>query len=514
MQATKQSPNNSVVAVNTAFPLGPVVEPNLRLPLDAESRSSFCYFRQKACRELSSLLPVEFWNSYVLPMGSQSQPIQYAIIALAGQHKSYVIEKSGEAVGSESIDRQTRSLQNYGRAIKSLNDKLAEVSSHTRVLEETIIACLLFICLNTLQGNDVAALTHLESGLQIFCKHSESLKRLSDEGSVDPRSISYLESTFRRLELQAAYYVGSYQIKSMPAEFGPCPLSSSVVGMTAQLRFQTLQECIHSLEKLVLSAASFMRSVAEPLKYKSSTTILQHRQALYHKDINSQRLRNWFEAFQLFVSLMLSPISDANKAQISKCRISYAVTSISLAVCLLPDETAYDLQLSHFIAIVANAESILGGSTDDPGSQPKARPVFDIEMSFVHPLYFAALKCRDSTTRHRAIELLHKCGKEGVWDGDIMACIARHVVTVEECGRIPDMLTGRLDVPEDRRICGTAIHMIRDEKTVWIQRSTRKWIRKAESMTSVGPNGGNNVASQAAQNTEYVWEFCETRLTW
>jgi hypothetical protein len=95
------------------------------LPLDHQGRSYFYYFREKACRELSSLLPLEYWNTYVLPMSALSQHVQYAIIALAAQHRAYLEEKSG--VHPRSLNSPlTYSLHTYGKAITCLNKQLVD----------------------------------------------------------------------------------------------------------------------------------------------------------------------------------------------------------------------------------------------------------------------------------------------------------------------------------------------------------------------------------------------------
>jgi hypothetical protein len=447
-------------------------------------------------------------------MSALSQSVQYAIVALATQHRTFVEEKSATASVSGNLNHQrTYSLHNYGRAITSLNNKLVEASNETRVLEETLITCLLFICFNTLQGNDVATLTHLESGLRICSKYSDALQILSSEYAAGHGPIGQLTSTFKRLDLQAAFYLGSYQIKSSSPEFSLCPQLPPNRSMRVYSGFETLQRAKDCLEMLVLSATSFMRSMAEPLKYlrEDKKTGLKYNRALYYRDMYLQRLQDWFESFQLSDSLQLSPIGDNDKMQLAKCRISYAVTLIALSVCLSPEETEYDQHLPFFFEILTNAESILGQSADSPEPCPGARPLFDLEMSLIHPLYFTALKCRDYTARYRSIDLLYKCGKEGVWDGEIMARISLHVVALEECERTTEIITGELQVPEDKRVCGTSLNVIRDGKMVWVECSTRRWFPREWGMSGIE---SDKIALRQELAAEYAWDFSETLLKW
>jgi len=120
-------------------------------------------------------------------------------------------------------------------------------------------------------------------------------------------------------------------------------------------------------------------------------------------------------------------------------------------------------------------------------------------MSIIQPLYFTALKCREPDIRHRSVVLLGRCGKEGVWDGDVMGKVAQHVVVLEESKRCLNTLTEKLELTEQDRICGTAINFMRSERKVWVQCSTRKWDSRRVEMSKKMPHGDQG----------YVWEFCE-----
>jgi hypothetical protein len=186
---------------------------------------------------------------------------------------------------------------------------------------------------------------------------------------------------------------------------------------------------------------------------------------------------------------------------------------ILLCVCLDPDEMAYDLYLPLFQDIIASADAIL----DLPLDMPGPRPIFDIEMSVIHPLYFTAIKCRDPLVRDQAKELLSRCGKEGVWDGDIMTCVASHVIALEESERAFDPAKGKWDIPEEGRVCGTALNVIRDKKVVLVKCTARQ--------SKVGPGTSMNAGVTYNDNykepgrlfgphADYDWTFRESILKW
>jgi len=201
---------NQTLALESASPNPYSSFSNPDQPRDVDGRSHFHYFQHKAILEISSLLALDFWNNYILPFSSSSQAIQYSIIALGAQHREFL--------GNNSSNGHKYALLAYGHAIRSLNKRLTEwgrESEKGTVVGEVLLTCLLFICFNLLRGegeNDAAALVHLEAGLKICNFHHDSLYQIS--GDTDQRLASHLIDTLRRLDLQTAFYLGAYQLKS------------------------------------------------------------------------------------------------------------------------------------------------------------------------------------------------------------------------------------------------------------------------------------------------------------
>jgi hypothetical protein len=112
------------------------------------------------------MLSDSFWNSYVLPISASCKSVQYAIVALATRYRAWVDGPSSPINSSSAAE--AFSLLSYGKAIKTLNDRMRERETSTSMVEQTLITCLLFIYFNVLQGNDIEALAHLETVLHIL----------------------------------------------------------------------------------------------------------------------------------------------------------------------------------------------------------------------------------------------------------------------------------------------------------------------------------------------------------
>jgi hypothetical protein len=59
--------------------------------------------------------------------------------------------------------------------------------------------------------------------------------------------------------------------------------------------------------------------------------------------------------------------------------------------------------------------------------------MFSLSLGVVTPLYICATRCRESSVRHHSIGLMSYCQRrEGLWDSDLAARIAKRIVTIEE----------------------------------------------------------------------------------
>jgi hypothetical protein len=281
---------------------------------------------------------------------------------------------------------------------------------------------------------------------------------------------------------------------------------------TNEGKFQSFDHARRILMRLVLSASHFMRSVAEPLKYvqfdSCEDNAAKCSYVLRQQNIYIHKLRQWRASFETYLSSLSPAEQNLDRAKGPMCIISYSYTTIALDVCLSPDETEYDKHIQLFIDIVQKSGDRLSSSvsvSQTAETEKQCDRAFDLEVSIIHPLYFTALKCRVSNIRRRAITLLYGAGKEGVWDGVLMARIAEHVVGIEENKARPSADGTKAEISEQNRVCGVAIRPSREESNSWVERSMRRWPRYS-------PNGANLPGVE--RDAGYVWEFHEDIVRW
>lgn len=432
----------SLIEVDALVPLRdvqlPATLPFFGWSIGNRAKRSFHHYIHRSAKDLTGPLPSQIWHASVLRLCASSSAIQHAVVALSEFHERFCSPTTA-ATSLEAC------YEHYHQAVRSINRLLtAQDSTSTRLIQETLVACAIFICIEVLVNNDIAALTHLEGGLGIIrhvakCKTSPGGSAQLDDQMAD------LAGLFTRLDLQALNFVGSRASQE--------PVQSST-------SFPNLPS--FSLYRCIRNAQHFMRSSAKTSKYSLEAPSIVIREREHHLSA----LELWYQGFK-------SQCSDLPVAEnAANLLIAYHTSRIKLRVCLEPWETAYDTCFADFRAIVAAAECIMASRI--PSFLTNSEKYFTLESSIIEPLYFTALKCRDPFLRRQALSLLRRSGKEGVWDGLAMAEIANFVIELED---------GNLDIAkqdcelswadESQRVHSTAVLFNRAARTVDVESSLR-----------------------------------------
>jgi hypothetical protein len=155
------------------------------------------------------------------------------------------------------------------------------------------------------------------------------------------------------------------------------------------------------------------------------------------------------------------------------------ISHIMLTGTFFTTETAYDVFLPEFTAIVNLAEIILPFLTP---SHQGGDPRFSVDIGIVAGIFLVASRCRFDHVRTRAIEMLFSCNlREGIWDALAVAYVAKWLRSLEREG----LAEGDL-VPEEKRAVLSAINIDLQNKKAnlgAIQRAKTGVIQRETSVT-------------------------------
>ncbi|KAH7114200.1 hypothetical protein B0J11DRAFT_584633 [Dendryphion nanum] len=426
---------------------------------DDRSRRHFDYFRHQAVYELSWFFDGGEWGSLVLKQSHASAAVRHAVIALACSHEDF---KDNMTVAVQA-PQYAYAAQHYSKAIRHLIKETSDHAQESRV--RALICGLLFISIEVLRGNEVAAQRHLDSCLKIAMEAQASMGMTSIPSKPYPLeqdrsdSEAYLSEDilpmFARLDVHVSLVLGRQQ--HVPASIPMAWDASRHIQIEdpSMLGFQNIKQACHSMLLRANRIHQFMQSYCDLYRHRLVRPIPM--EVLADKSTLYNELIYWENAVQ---PLLNSPDRHKTWDKLALMRIHNRTGLTLLESSLHAEECLLDNYQSIFEDIVNFTAELrdLPYSSDDesvnesesscsrascspsrsdlqasPGtSRHRARCFFLLDNGVIFSLYWTALKVRDGLLRRRAISLLECSTQEGVWIGPIQAAIAKRVVEVEE----------------------------------------------------------------------------------
>jgi Fungal specific transcription factor domain len=456
---------NALVPVERDTFLDPVTRLPFNFPCsDDQERRAFQYFYTKTASQIAGFLPSDFWTKLILQASHTDPAIFHAVNALGSAHETYGGESPGH-LRRGGVTRQQFALQQSTKAIGHLRSPQSG--------ESVLLSCILFICLETFQGNHQAALAHLESGLKIL----ESWLHDDDDDEDEHQPVlssdfvsrptkQFLEEElvplFTRLDVQATTYLTSRSLK----EVNPCSSTAEPIMPT---RFTSLSDANNHLADLVhwmlycnngahnmmywmvnnpMAQPNFRPPPTSPDDPVPKIPDVVLKKILKIETQHSRILQQWLDALNLY--LKEHPNLDTKDIRGAlMLKILYTSTTIIKAASLYNHDLEYDKYITEFERVITLAESLIKTQLI---SKDKNTPFYSFEMNILPPLHYCSTRCRDPKLRRRALALLEDSPRrEGMWDSAMLAAIARYVMEEEEAG-LGEVSCAK-EIPASARIC-------------------------------------------------------------
>lgn len=409
------------------------------------------YFCVKTAPHLGMHFDADFWKRLVIPASMTEPALRHAMVAVgifAEKLEDHGVNKVAlahtQAVEPHysstlapirwrgSKDADLVALSNYNKSIGLLT-KL--VASSAQTTDTVLLACVLFVCVEILRGDDVAAIRHFKGGMTIITDLVSQQHGLTISRLVNDRVRTIILPAFNRLEMLSALFGNNASWPYSVALPDSVPMIFTSVGeardsmvhlMNLSLRFvQTVQLLEYEPHAIPLSAYD---EQAELLKYL-------------------QLWRSRFSAFQAAQTQSMAA-DDLYAANVLEIQRLVAYTWVS--TLMTPYQCAHDAHIPAYTAAIILAEQIYG-TGDTRIQHSRQANTFILEVETVGPLYWICVKCRHPAMRRRAIAVLRSMRRrEGMWDSSIAAVVADRVVAVEETS-----LDGQGLPTEEVRIHGT-----------------------------------------------------------
>ncbi|RMZ39448.1 Zn(II)2Cys6 transcription factor [Aspergillus flavus] len=339
--------------------------------------------------------------------------------------------------------RYKLALKKYGKALSSVR---ALLSHGDRQSVETALLCgIICIWFEVLIKDHLSALSHLDRCLNIV-----QMSRVLGRGEID----SDIKEAYVKLDLQAAIHVGARAPVLLVEETKPIPYI-----------FNTFGEAEQKFNAEYGNVMFLSRRAAAPYRYKQPDGI--PLEILAEAQLLLERLEQWNLAFHYSYSCQKTQGDPRMTPQVCLLLIQYHMAVITASTCLYAEEMIYDRFLPNFNRMMQLAKKLVSWWHSRPAGSMLGVPV---DMGVVQPLYMIATKCRVTSLRQNAIDMLASMPNDkGVWEGPVVASVARRAKDIEELG-----LNVKIDgVPEFRRIHAICFDVAQGTRQVDVEFRTR-----------------------------------------
>ena len=412
-------------------------------PGDTQERRIFHRFQVCTVPAFAGGSETGFWESLLLKVGQQEPVVRNGIVALGTLHEDYQTREG--KFTNQLIDEPSyqRALQLYGKALRQLNGHLHEGSTQGAKL--AIISSILFACFEVLRRNNMAAVIHYQAGLRELTRQMSLAKAaamLPHSSSSTPAltpipqgELDELLRVFARYDIQACTFSKAHTER---LDFNlPRVLPTSL----------TLPEVRMHLDNLLISVYQLVKSNLGMYRYWKRETVPVNWSM--QKDEATVTFEAWLRALEDFFRHSNVKLRPGDVKSLLGLRLQIRVALIMLKTCIdCGPESSFDVFEYEFEDMIVQVEKMADdlGMHEGPPLDNEATP-FTMDLGIIHPLFFIATKCRNRDLRRRAVVELRRAGREGVWEGPIMAVVADRIAQIEE----KDVPWGE-DIPERNRL--------------------------------------------------------------
>ncbi|KAL4861220.1 hypothetical protein BDV12DRAFT_180585 [Aspergillus spectabilis] len=368
-------------------------------------RRAFAYYFQHAA-PLVGGLDADFWSN-IVPQVCRSEPAVWdAIISISAlfecHDKSPPNQNYRDALGW------------YSRAVSAVRRRLERGGMDVFV---GLISCVLFICIEALQGGIEESLRLYRQGVHLILALREQIAC----GTLPKNDVYLLEDTLVPIFIRLGTIANSGGISIGKLLREP--------GQTVVQGFSSLKSARESIILLTAEVQLFQADCEE--HHESSFAAKAPEELLNKQACLSASLSRWRAAFtNLMEHLRTNNTLSREQTSTGALLFShYETLYVLVGICTSPIKCTTDRYLSNFQEIVEQSRIALLASARSDGTQPPF--TFDIGVAF--PLLVVSLRCSDSRTRRAAIALMSKAPQvQGFYGKPFAIAFSQRIMDVEE----------------------------------------------------------------------------------
>lgn len=449
-----------------------------------KNQDEFNYFRLY-CEEIAPRLSYSsqtIWQQLLLQAGQDQAFIRHAIISIGALTRSLktmgmgIVQNPDERRPSiandperlESTKVYTFALEQYEKFLQGVKSHLSSTAKE-KGRRMALIACLLVVCIETIQFHFGNSLHHARSGLALFEEITNGESKVNNREISSSSTPDIIEDVivqqFHRMELQVM--AGSdtqspsshwgirkeeeEEIRKVPKEFATVDQARLFLEIVMRRTYHymnyvradrtTLSSDVGTLPKVASSSVHNLTSAYITPRQKEDSGRCQNEHEVYHSEN-----RRWSQAFEPLYHSALRNTNQKDSIRILLLKIHSLTTRIQLAGHVSNSEMIYDNFKVEFEKIVSLGKVLLNNQHVEKFF---AEGSFSLDLGLIYCLTATAISCRDRHLRREAIALLSsRSWREAQWGSETCTDVAKWILEVEEDGveteHIPEWARARL----------------------------------------------------------------------
>ncbi|KAF5568015.1 C6 zinc finger domain-containing protein [Fusarium phyllophilum] len=388
-----------------------------------------------------------FWTHLVMQFSHFEPIMRHAVLSISSLYEEFA---RGSRI-TRQVCGSTFAVDHYNAAIKQVKSASDE--------KMILVLCVLFICIEYLQGDFDAALEHCRHGIMIL-----------NNSSRPEWMCQYLVPIFRRLSITPFFFGGGKPPTRLP----------QLIGFETSMpsEFSDTREAQTVIDDLLIRIMGCL--------YDGYNDRIELASLLEDWDSRINDLER-----------ALPPSATADKYAICGMRFKHKMAGIYIQKQQPQTEMWWDQHLDIFRDAVKLAEEAFLISY----YQRIPQSSFSFEMSWLPMLFFIVLKCRDLKLRHMALSWMAQLGlaKEGLFDVGTLYRVGRRLIELEHDITLDDTvgLESAVIPPEGKRYF--AIPINHELEVISKQDGTVSYRRQVRFLTK--DTEGNVIARE-----EYIYD--------
>ncbi|RDW66109.1 hypothetical protein BP6252_09744 [Coleophoma cylindrospora] len=433
---------------------------------------SFRLYCEDVAPRLAGEMQAQLWSRLLL-QASQDQPyIRNAIFAIGALSKTH----RGGGVGAyryktigtgdtELALQQYHSfaLQHYDKFLRGVRENITDDEAGRRM---AMIACILVVCIETLQNHSQAAFFHSRAGIDLMhdwlSRRPTPASEIREGGGAQPNGRKLLPGIaspapqivedelvqqFSRMEIQHLVqfdlrtperharlkHEGSTSIKLMPTEFTNTQEAMHFMDLIRRRTYHFMSEILLNQYSTARRRDSLVNFRDHEVYQRDEIINFSFQRVIVPEEIQVEREmyasenRRWAQAFEPLYRSIDTGGSHREKIRAKLLKIHSLALPVRLAGHLAASELIYDQYLPEFRQMLALGEAVL----DHPDLFVEGS--FSFDMGITYDFSTIGMSCRDRTLRRRALALLNrKSWREGPFGSKTVADMATCIMEIEE----------------------------------------------------------------------------------